>query len=63
MQEDKKKQVPKVISTGKHEYILIQQCNKNLWLYKDMIYGYKRAFTSFEIAQLLKLRKIRNTEV
>ena len=60
MPEDNKITVPKIISTGKHEYILVQQCNKDLWLYKDLIYGYKRCFTSFELG----LRKrIIKTEV
>ena len=33
--------IPKIISKDGHEYILIQQCNKNMYLYKEMIYGYK----------------------
>lgn len=47
MQQDNIIKVLKIISTGKHEYILVQQCNKDLWLYQDMMYGYKRCFTSF----------------
>lgn len=49
MQQDNIIKVPKIISTGKHEYILVQQCNKDLWLYQDMMYGYERCFTSFEL--------------
>lgn len=41
--------VPKVFSKNNHEYILVQQCNKDLWLYKDLLYGYRVAFTSFEL--------------
>ncbi len=41
--------VPKIISKKGHEYILVSQCNDDLWLYKDLLYGYKCAFTSFEL--------------
>ena len=41
--------VPKIISKKNHEYILVKQCNEDLWLYKDLMYGYKCAFTSFEL--------------
>ena len=41
--------VPKIISKRGHEYILVEQCNDDLWLYKDLMYGYKCAFTSFEL--------------
>lgn len=41
--------IPKVISKNNHEYILVQQCNDNLFLYKDLLYGYKESFTSFEL--------------
>lgn len=41
--------VPKIISKKGHEYILVSQCNDDLWLYKDLLYGYKCALTSFEL--------------
>lgn len=41
--------VPKIISKRGHEYILVEQCNDDLWLYRDLMYGYKCAFTSFEL--------------
>lgn len=41
--------VPKIISKNGHEYILVSQCNDDLWLYRDLLYGYKCAFTSFEL--------------
>ena len=41
--------VPKIISKDGHEYILIKQCNKDLWLYQDLMYGYKCCFTLFEL--------------
>ena len=59
MQQNSNIKVPKIVSTGKYEYILVQQCNKDLWLYQDMLYGYKRCFTSFELG----IRKKRKVEV
>jgi len=41
--------VPKVFSKNNHEYLLINQCNENLWLYQDLLYGYKVSFTAFEL--------------
>jgi hypothetical protein len=42
--------IPKIISKDGHEYILIQQCNKNMYLYKEMIYGYKECFKVDELS-------------
>lgn len=50
--------IPKIISNNNHEYILIQQCNKDLWLYQDLMYGYKKAFTSFELGLRKNKRKM-----
>lgn len=41
--------VPKVFGKNNHEYLLINQCNEKLWLYQDLLYGYKVAFTAFEL--------------
>ena len=36
--------IPKIISKNGHEYILVKKCNDKVYLYKDMLYGYKEAF-------------------
>ena len=51
-----KMKVPKVISKNNHEYILIKQVNDKMFLYKDLLYGYKECFTLYD----LKMIKIQN---
>ena len=41
--------IPKIISKNNHEYILVKQINNNMFLYKDMLYGYKECFTKFDL--------------
>ena len=48
--------IPKVISKNNHEYILVKQCNENLFQYKDLMYGYYECFTKFDL-DLIEKRK------
>lgn len=41
--------IPKIISKKEHEYIFVKQCNENLFLYKDMLYGYTECFTKYDL--------------
>jgi len=41
--------IPKVISKNNHEYIFEKQCSENMFLYKEMLYGYKECFTKFDL--------------
>lgn len=41
--------IPKIISKNNHEYIFEKQCNSNMFLYRDMLYGYKECFTRYEL--------------
>lgn len=41
--------IPKIISKNNHEYIFVKQVNKNVFLYKDLIYGYNECFTKFDL--------------
>lgn len=41
--------IPKVISKNNHEYILVNKINDNLYLYKDLMYGYKECFTKYDL--------------
>ena len=41
--------VLKIISKNNHEYIFVKQVNKNMFLYKDMLYGYNECFTKFDL--------------
>ncbi len=41
--------IPKVISKNGHEYIFVQKCNDKVYLYKDMLYGYKETFTLYDL--------------
>ena len=41
--------IPKIISKNNHEYIFVKQVNKNMFLYKDMLYGYNECFTKFDL--------------
>lgn len=41
--------IPKIISKNGHEYILVKKCNDKVYLYKDMLYGYKEAFDLYDL--------------
>jgi hypothetical protein len=49
--------IPKVISKNGHEYILVAKCNENLYLYKDLLYGYKETFTKFDLGLITEKEK------
>ena len=62
--------IPKVISKNGHEYILVAKCNENLYLYKDLLYGYKETFTKFGLGliterenMIITARKSGNTKI
>jgi hypothetical protein len=50
--------IPKVISKNGHEYILVAKCNENLYLYKDLLYGYKETFTKFDLGLITEKEKM-----
>lgn len=50
--------IPKVISKNGHEYILVSKCNENLYLYKDLLYGYKETFTKFDLGLITEKEKM-----
>ncbi len=41
--------IPKVISKNNREYIFVEQCNEKLFLYQEMITGYKECFTIYDL--------------
>lgn len=51
--------IPKIISKNGHEYIFVSKCNDNLFLYKDMLYGYNECFSRHELGLIKKQPKIR----
>lgn len=51
--------IPKIISKNGHEYIFVSKCNENLFLYKDMIYGYNECFSRYELGLIKKQPKIK----
>lgn len=52
-----KMKIPKVISKNEHEYILVKQVNDKIFLYKDLMYGYKECFTLYDLELIKKQRK------
>ncbi len=48
MKEENMK-IPKVISKNNHEYIFVKQVNKNVFLYKDLMYGYNECFSPHDL--------------
>lgn len=51
--------IPKIISKNNREYIFVKQCNENLFLYKEMLYGYKECFLLQDLIQIKNNIKIR----
>lgn len=49
--------IPKVISKNNHEYILVKQINDKIFLYKDLLYGYKECFTRYDLGLVKPIRK------
>lgn len=47
--------IPKIISKNNHEYIFVKQVNKNMFLYKDMLYGYNECFTKFDLGMVKEI--------
>lgn len=41
--------IPKTYKEDGQEYVFIEKCNNDLFLYKNKKYGYKRAFTTYEL--------------
>ena len=54
--------IPKVISRNEHEYILEEQINDKLFLYRDMLYGYKECFSKYDLDLIEKQPKIRKVK-
>ena len=50
--------IPKIISKNGHEYILEKQINDKLFLYKDMLYGYKECFSRYDLDLIEKQPKM-----
>ncbi len=50
--------IPKVISKNGHEYILEKQVNDTIFLYKDMLYGYRECFCKHELGLIEKQPKM-----
>ena len=48
--------IPKVISKKDHEYIFVKQCNERMYLYKDMITGYKECFTDYDLGLIEEVK-------
>lgn len=55
--------IPKIISKNNHEYIFVKQVNKNMFLYKDMLYGYNECFTKFDLVMVKEIIEPPKTEV
>lgn len=55
--------IPKIISKNNHEYIFVKQVNKNMFLYKDMLYGYNECFTKFDLGMVKEIIEPPKTEV
>ena len=52
-----------IISKNNHEYIFVKQVNKNMFLYKDMLYGYNECFTKFDLGMVKEIVEPPKTEV
>lgn len=52
--------IPKIISKNNHEYIFVKKCNDNLFLYEDMLYGFKECFNRHELGLIKKQERIYN---
>ena len=50
--------IPKVISKNNHEYILEKQVNEKLFLYKDLLYGYKECFSLYDLGLIEEQTKV-----
>jgi len=55
--------VPKIFSKNNHEYIFVKQVNKNMFLYKDMLYGYKECFTKFDLGLVKEVKEVENANI
>ena len=51
--------IPKVISKNNHEYIFEKQINDTLFLYKDLMYGYRECFSLYDLGLIRNVRKER----
>lgn len=46
--------IQKIISRKNHEYIFEKQINDNVFLYREMITGYREYFTKFDLGLIEK---------
>ncbi len=47
--ENKNMKIPKIVSKKNQKYEFVKQVNKNMFLYKNILYGYKECFTLFDL--------------
>lgn len=52
--------IPKIIRKNEHEYIFEKKCNNNLFLYRDMKYGYKTYFSKYDLGLIKKQPRVNN---
>ncbi len=50
--------IPKVISKNGREYMFVKQCNKNLFLYRERIYGYNECFNRYDLGLIERQPKM-----
>ena len=49
--------IPKIINKDNKEYILEKQVNDNMYLYKEMLHGYKECFTNYDLGITKPIRR------
>ena len=49
--------IPKIINKNNHIYIFVEQCNDNLFLYKEMNLHYKETFSKYDLGLIKELEE------
>lgn len=50
--------IPTIIKKNNHKYMFIKRINKDLFLYRNIEYGYKECFTRFDLGIIKEIMPI-----
>ena len=52
--------IPKVIGKNNREYIFVKQINGNMFLYQEMLYGYKECFSKHDLGLIKRQKELKH---
>jgi len=54
---------PKFIKKNNHRYIFVKKCNKWIFLYEDVVNGFKEYFTKFDLGLIKEIKLLHKSYI